>query len=136
MNKTLTALCDLLSSKIKHSYEQGVGLDEAEKLASEFLYAQIKLSEALKESDLDARMKKTGLKAVKAASYMNEATRGDKKPSDTFIQAVVDQDKDVIGSQDLLDSAESQRDHLQNYYNIFKEAHIHFRGIAKGRFGD
>lgn len=136
MNKALVDLCESLTLKIKSSYESGVGLEEAERLAGEFLYAQMQISDSLKVSDLDARMKKTGVKAIKAAAYMTEATKGDKKPSDTFIQAVVDQDKNVIGSQDLLDSAESERDHLQNYMNIFKEAHIHFRGIAKGRFGD
>lgn len=125
---------DSLTEKIKEAYESGVTMEAAERLAAEFLHAQIKVSSELQELDLDARMKKTGVKAIKAASYMAEATKGDKKPSDTFIQAVVDQDEVVIKQQDLLDTAEVSRDHLQNMFNIFKEAHIYFRGVAKGRF--
>lgn len=123
-----------LSDKIKNTYEEGVTLEQAEKLAGEFLNAQLLIAQELSNADLDARMKKSGVKAIKAAVYMEAATKGDKKPSDTFIEAVVNMDKIVMGEQEGLDSAEVERDALQNYLNIFKEAHIHFRSIAKGRF--
>lgn len=119
---------------IKDSYEQGVTLDEAEKLAGMFLSAQLQVAGALREADLDSRMKKSGVKAVKAAVYMKAATATDKKPSDVMLQAVVDMDKLAQDQQNLFDEAEAIKDHLQNYFNIFREAHIHFRGIAKGRF--
>lgn len=123
-----------LAQKIKDSYESGVTLELAEKLAGEFLYAQIEVSEALKNLDLDSRMKKTGVKALRAAVYLEGVSKHEKKPSDTLLEAQVNSSREVMSAQDDLDSSEASRDELQNKFNIFREAHIHFRGISKGRF--
>ena len=128
-------LCEELTNQIQDSYESGITMEEAEKLAGKFLYAQIQVSEELKKSDLDARMRKSGLKAIRAAVYLDAATKGDKKPSDVLLEHLINQTPEVNQSQDGMDKAESERDHLQNYLNIFKDAHIHFRSIAKGSFG-
>jgi hypothetical protein len=128
-------LCKNLESKIKNSYEQGVTIPDAELLAAEFLAAQIKVSEELKVADLDARMRKSGVKAVRAAIYMEAATKDQKKPSDVLLAAMVDMNQVVQSEQDDLDKAEVERDDLERYYSIFQQAHIYFRGIAKGNFG-
>lgn len=109
-------------------------MEAAEKLAGKFLIAQIRTSEELKKADLDARMKKTGVKAIKAAVYMEGATKGERKPSDTLLEATVNLDKMVQEEQGRLDEAEVARDELEHYYNVFREAHIHFRSVAKGSF--
>lgn len=127
-------LCQSLGAKIQSAYTEGVTLDEAEKLASEFLYAQLQVSERLKAADLDSRMRKTGVKAVRAAIYMDAATKTDKKPSDVLLEATVNMNELVQGEQNDFDAAEADRDELERHYNIFREAHIHFRGIAKGKF--
>ncbi len=134
MKKPFIVLCEDLKLEIQKSYEEGITLEEAEKLAGKFLSAQISVAEVLKAADLDARMKKSGSKAVKAALYMQEATKGDKKPSDTFIQNIVDMNEIVQNEQNRLDAAEVEVDALNNYYNIFREAHIFFRGVSRGRF--
>lgn len=134
MNNKLQTLCDSLSKEIEDSYESSVSIEQAEKLAAKFLYAQLQLSEELAVRDLDARMKKSGVKAIKAAVYHAEATKGDKKPSDAFLQSLVDMNEHVGSEQQSFDSAEVERERLQNYFNIFKEAHIFYRGISKGRF--
>lgn len=130
----LKQLCQSLETKIQNAYTEGVTLDEAEKLASEFLYAQLQISTHLKTADLDSRMRKTGVKAVRAAIYMDAATKTDKKPSDVLLEATVNMNELVQGEQNDFDKAEADRDELERYYNIFREAHIHFRGIAKGKF--
>jgi len=127
-------LCKELTSVLQNAYKEGVTMDEAEKLAAKFLYAQVKASQELAESDLDTRMRKTGLKSVKAAVYMENAKKEMKKPSDVMLEASVNLDEIVQKEQESFDMAEVRRDKLQNYFNIFKEAHIYFRGIAKGRF--
>lgn len=134
MNDHILSLCNMLADKIKSSYEDSITMEMAENLAGEFLCAQIQISAELRNADLDARMKKNGLKQVKAAVYLNKATETDKKPSDVLLQAVVDRDEIVAGEQKSFDEAEVDRDMLQNYLSIFKDAHIHFRSIAKGRF--
>lgn len=128
-------LCDQLTDKIKQSYEEGITVEQAEKLAGEFLYGQICVGTELKNADLDARMRKTGVKAVKASVYMEGATATDKKPSDTLLNAQVDLNEIVQKEQDALDKAEVRRDELKNLLSVFQEAHIFMRTIARGGFG-
>lgn len=127
-------LCTKLEQKIKDSYENGVTLDEAEKLAAEFLYAQIQVSKELKEETLNSRMRKAGLKAVRAAILLDEIKSVDKKPTESVLQALVDSNKMVMDETDGFDKTEVQRDELERYYNVFREAHIYYRGVSKGRF--
>lgn len=134
MNKQFLAMCEGLTSKIKGAYEIGTTLEEAERLAAEFLHAQLMVGTHLQAADLNARMRKSGVKAIKAAVYLDGATKGDRKPSDVLLQAVVDSDKLVQTEQQSLDEAEVERNALENYLSVFKEAHIFFRGAAKGRF--
>ena len=123
-----------LENKIKAAYEEGVTIEQAERLAAEFLYAQTQIVGSLQNADLDARMRKSGTKALKAAVYLDNATKGDKKPSDVLLGALVDSNELVQKEQQGLDDAEVTVSSLNHYYSIFKEAHIFFRGIAKGRF--
>lgn len=123
-----------LEDIIKNSYEEGVTVEQAERYAAQFLYAQMQIANDLRELDLDMRMKKSGLKAVKAAVYLDHATKSEKKPSDSFIQAYVDSNPVVEKEQENFDAVESVLESLKMYSHIFKEAHIYFRGIAKGRF--
>ncbi len=116
------------------TYESGTTLDEAEKLAARFLHAQMQVSTALQEIDLTARMAKSGVKAVRAAVYLSEVQKAEKKPSDVLLGATVDSDELVTSEQNRLDTAEVERDALERYYSIFQNAHIYYRGIAKGRF--
>jgi len=120
-----------LEDKIKNAYESGVTLDEAERLASEFLHAQIQLAEEIRTLDLDSRMKKSGVKAIKAAVYLDEATKGEKKPTEATLQAKVDTNELVQAEQRRYDEAEVNADYLKNLMSICHESHVHFRGIAK-----
>lgn len=128
-------LCEELTQQIKSSYEEGTTMEEAEKLAGKFLYAQIQVSEELKKGDLDARMRKSGLKALRSAIYMDVCSKADKKPTEAAIDALINTDDLVKGSQEAFDTAESGKEALERYYNIFREAHIHFRSISRGTFG-
>jgi hypothetical protein len=131
---SFSALCKNLEEKIKSSYEEGVSLEVAEKLAAEFLYAQIQVSEELKKADLDSRMRKTGVKAVRAAIYTDTCAKADKKPTESALEMAVNMNELVQNEQNDLDKSEVERDDLSRYYSIFKEGHIYFRGIAKGKF--
>lgn len=131
---TFTEYCKQLEAKIVDSYETGITLDAAEKLAGEFLAAMIRVSDELKNGDLDSRMKKSGVKSIRAAIYLDIVQKSDKKPTEAGISAMIDSDKIVIDEQQSLDRAEVERDSLERYYNIFREAHLHFRAISKGKF--
>ncbi len=128
-------LCKDLESEIEASYTNGVSLEEAEKLAGRFLGAQLAVSGELRKADLDSRMRKTGVKAVRAAIYMDAATKPDKKPTEAMLSSIVDTNEVVQSEQNSLDEAEVLRDDLKRYYDVFGNAHVHFRTIAKGNFG-
>lgn len=123
-----------LEAKIQASYEQGTSLEDAEKLAAEFLHAQMQLASQLKALDLDARMRKSGVKAIRSAVYLETIKSSEKKPTEAQIAAIIDSDSIVVSEQNGLDTAEASRDELERYYDIFNNAHIYYRGISKGRF--
>jgi hypothetical protein len=124
--------CEQLEVKITATYEQGVGLESAERLAGELLMAMIRISKELEIQDLDSRMRKSGLKAVRAAAYLDIVSKGEKKPTESHIAALIDTDKLVNDEQTGLDKSEVLRDSLDRYYNIFQNSHLHFRAIYKG----
>jgi hypothetical protein len=132
--KTIKTLCDSLEKKIEATYTTSLAPDEAEKLAAEFLHAQMTLSEELRVVELDARMKKSGLKAVQAAVYMAETQGKDKKPTEAALQHTINMDISVSGAQDALDLAEVDKNDLERCYEIFNNAHIFYRTLAKGKF--
>lgn len=129
------SLCQELESEIENVYQNGITMEEAEKLAAKFLAIQLKVSAELKKADLDARMKKSGLKAVRGAAYLNIVNSTDKKPTETAIASMLDTDKTISAEQDKYDIAEVLKSNLECYYDIFNNGHIYARGIAKGTFG-
>lgn len=124
-----------LTDKIKASYESGVTTVEAEKLAAEFLFAQIEVSSQLAKLDLDARMRKSGVKAIRSAVRTEEVKKYEKKPTESALEDVINLSTLVQSEQDSLDQAEVSRDELERLYSIFREAHIYFRSISRGTFG-
>lgn len=125
---------EAMEGKIVDTYE-GVTIELAESLAAEFLSAQLQVSKELKKHDLNARMSKSGLKAIRAAVYTESAKLVDgKKPTEAAIAAMVDSDELVLGEQRSLDVAEVERDELDRVFNVFSNAHIFYRGVSKGRF--
>lgn len=129
------AMCEQLEAKIQESYEQGVTMESAERLASELLYAQLQVSGELKRADLDSRMRKSGVKAVRAAIYLDIVSKADKKPVEAQLAAMIDSDKIVIDEQQAYDIAEVEAADLKRYYDTFGAAHVHYRNISKGSFG-
>lgn len=123
-----------LEQKIINAYTEGVTLDDAEKLAGEFLEAQIKASEEIKQLDLNARLLKSLVKQTRAEVFVTEATTPEKKPSDTLLSAMVDKNQKVQHEQGTLDLAEVDRDEILRMFNIFKDAHIFYRGVSRGKF--
>lgn len=134
MDQSLDDLCESLKQVIKDTYESGVTLEEAEKLAARFLHGQMLVASALQNCDLDSRMRKNGVKAIRAAVRTNEVKRHDKKPTESQLEDVVNLDLEVTQAQEDFDITEVKKEFLENCFGIFKDAHIYFRGIARGRF--
>lgn len=124
-----------LEKKIQSIYSPDTTLADAERLAGEFLYVQSQISAALKKADLDARMRKVGVKSIKAAVYMDAVSKAEKKPSDVMLEHIINSDPLVIGEQQRLDEAEVEKSELERIFGIVEEAHVHCRQISKGSMG-
>jgi hypothetical protein len=119
---------------IVEAYEGGVTMPEAEKHAARCLAIQMLISDALKVVDLDARMRKNGVKTIRATTYMDELNKYDKKPAEGFMDNVLAMNALCNKEQDAYDRAEVSKAALERDFGILHEGHIYFRGIAKGRF--
>ncbi len=127
---------DELKAIIASVYESGITMPEAEKYAALFLQAQLSVSADLESADLDRRMRKRGLKALKSA-VRTEAIRtaeGGKKPTEGVLEDIVNLDELVASEEKAFDEAEVKTEALERIFGIFKDAHIYFRGVAKGSF--
>ncbi len=126
-----------IEKTILEAYENTPTMDEAERTAAFFLDARLVVGEQLRQTSLDARMKRTGLKATKAETLLSiiaEATKGDgKKPTESVLGALVDADDNVRKAQEDFDRADVDAADLQNLLEVTKESHIYFRGLSKGR---
>lgn len=127
-------LCQELESEIEQVYTNGITMEDAEKLAAKFLSAQLKVSAELKKVDLDSRMRRSGVKAVRGAAYLNILKTNEKKPTESAIDSMINTDSTVSAEQDAYDKAEVLKSELERYYDIFNNGHIYARGIAKGNF--
>lgn len=123
-----------LVEKIQNSYESGITIEEAERLAGQFLHAMLQIAAELQDADLNARMRKSGLKTMRSAVRTDAISKAEKKPTEGQLEDVVNLDPIVNKDQDALDKAEVHRDSLQMHYNIFKEAHLFYRGISRGNY--
>lgn len=125
-------LCESLEQQIINAYSESITLEEAEKLAGQFLHAQMKVSVELKKASLDARMRKSGVKAIRAAIYLEICSKADKKPTETAIESMINTTKEVNQEQEAFDIAEVESEELERYYNIFQQAHVYFRQMSRG----
>ena len=135
MKPGLRRFCDELENKIKDSYINSVTMAQAESLAGELLIAMTTISAALRDSDLDARMRKSGVKALRGNKYGEIVAASEKKPTVDEMDHMLNTDSMLIEAQNELDTAEVDTKELDRYYDICREAHIHYRGIAKANFG-
>lgn len=119
---------------ITEAYESAVMMSDAELHAARFLGMQMLVADELAKADLDSRMRKNGVKALKAAIWFDAATKDEKKPSDKQLDATVDKDPKVQDEQRAYDGADARREALYNWLGILKDGHIFFRGIAKGKY--
>lgn len=126
---------DSLEKAIQRVYEEGVSIEEAERLSAQFLFGQMALSKILKDTTLDARMRKSGIKSIRSAVYLEAAKSGEKKPTEGTLAATVDAHEIVQKEQEALDIAEVEKEYLERQFSIYENGHIFMRGVAKGNFG-
>ncbi len=123
-----------LKKSIESAYQEGVTIPQAEKLASKTLLVRMQLADEIQCNDLDARMKRQGVKAVRGQEYTRIATASDKKPTETAIESQINTSELVIDAENEYAIADTAKDRLQLYSGILADAHIFFRYTARGTF--
>lgn len=127
--------CEHLEKLITDSYQNGVTMSQAEMLSGQFLEAQLLVSRELTAADLDSRMRKTGVKAIRAAIYLEERSKPEAKLTEGTLSAIIDSHQLVIEEQNSLDKVESERDELKRLLDVFSNAHVFYRNVMKGDYG-
>lgn len=127
---------EALQKQLNQAFEQGVTMEEAERWAAKCLSAQIDLSQELMTADLGARMRKNEYKTMRARVYLDtvQASEG-KKPTEAMIEAIIATSQEVAATQNAFEEEENASEALQRLYDIFRDGHLFYRGVAKGTFG-
>jgi SHS2 domain-containing protein len=128
---------DELRAEIKRVSAEGVSIEDAERLAAKFLDALLELGGfdgRIRHADLDVRMKKNGYKTLRAKVYLQTVQGQEKKPTESAIEAAIATNTEVSKQQDLYEKAETDAEALHRIYDVFRDCHIYFRGVAKGNF--
>lgn len=123
-----------LVKDIERTAEEGVTLNEAEKLAGKALAVMNLVSSQLAEAEQDRRMRKQGVKSLRSAVRLEEVSKHEKKPTEGALEDAVNTDNRVLDEESSYDSAEVKTAELERQFGIAKEAHIYYRGVSKGRF--
>lgn len=132
--KTLEDVFSEFRTSIENAYEEGVTMQQAERLAAKTLSIRMLISDDIKSKDLDARMKKHGVKVTRAEAYMEELVKHEKKPAEAYLENAVNISELVNAAEKLYAESETTKDRLQTYLDVAKDAHLYFRQIAKGTF--
>lgn len=125
---------DSLEEKIVDSYTTSISMEGSERLAGEFLRAQLLASKELKNLDLDSRMRKASVKSLRAVAYKEASTTSDKKPTESALEHVINSHPVVQKEQDEYDKSEANKSELERYLNIFQQAHHYYKGLSKGEY--
>lgn len=123
-----------LKEVIARAYKDGISIQEAERYAAHTLTARLEIADRLRTIDLDARMKKNGVKAVRGQAYLEEIGKHDKKPTESWLEAAVNTNVLVKAEETQYAEAEVESDYLHALLLVFQDAHIYFRSIMKGAY--
>lgn len=125
---------DTLVKLIQDSADSPFDIREAEKAGGTALAVMNALSAQLTDADRNRRMRKRGVKAIRSAVRMEEIKKHDKKPTESFLEDTVNLSKIVADQEEAFDDSEVSTEELERQFSIAKEAHLFFRGVARGRF--
>lgn len=134
----VTDLVSQVSTELRKAHKSQYDVQEAERTAALCLDAQEKLVYFLSEAELIAKERKMNIESVEGDRYLfykysYKIDGKEAKLSDAVAQKLVDKDEDVLKAKREQIEAEANFSKWRNLFGILKDAHIFFRGIAKGK---
>lgn len=121
-----------LEDIIQDAYPNRPSLDEAEGQALNFCSGILQVSAQLSVADLEARMRKSGLKGIRAALYLDIVQNSEKKPTETAIDSMITVNELVAKEQQKLDEADVAKADLERLYETFNHVAVLFRQMSRG----
>jgi len=109
------------------SLSKSISLPEAERRASEFLVAMAKITD-IRHMFSEDKIKYT---SVQTAVYAQELSKGTAKTM-TENKVTAEASAEYLKAREDLERIENDIAYLRSYYDIFNNAHIFFRTMAKG----
>ena len=132
---SMNKLCEDLKAAIKKGHETDTSVSEAELLACKALDACLALADEIQSIDLKTRMRKAGVRTIRAQAYMDEIAKHDKKPAEGYLDAAIALQSAVQAAEQDLAEHEVELNRLKTYADVFAESHQYFRAIMKAGFG-
>jgi len=125
-----------VTKEIRKVHKTQYSQEESEKTAALALEAQFELTEFLSEAELISKEKKLEVEHAEAEKYIQFKTSppdGIVKPTDQAIKALVSKDVEVNQAKKAQYKSEADYNKWKNLFGTLKDAHILFRGLAKGK---
>jgi len=126
-------LINKISKELKIAHSQKYDATQAELTAALVLDAQKELSEFLSDAELISKEKKAEVERVEAERYYFYKENSESKTSDVALTRLVSKDELVLTAKKEQYSAESDFSKYKNLFGMLKDAHVFFRGLAKGK---
>lgn len=124
-------LIEKLQARIQEVYEDGVTVTKSEDITHELADAEFKLVTMITPLDMDVRMRKHGVKQIRAAVYLDIIKNSEKKPTESQLAAMVDSDALVTEAQNSYDEAESLLAEAERLLDAVHNSQVVFRTLMK-----
>ena len=127
-------IIEQISTEFKAAHHTKYEPKKAELTAALCLEAQKQLAQFLSDAELLSKEKKSEVERVEAERYYfyKENKKTDEKMSDVALNRLVAKDPEVIFAKKEQYIAEADFGKYKNLFGVLKDAHIFFRGLAKG----
>lgn len=127
-------IIEMISTEFKAAHHSKYEPKKAELTASLCLEAQKQLAEFLSDSELLSKEKKSEVERIESERYFyyKENKKSDEKMTDVALNRLVAKDSEVVSAKKEQYQAEADFNKYKNLFGVLKDAHIFFRGLAKG----
>lgn len=108
--------------------------DKADRTASLFLVAQMKLSFLIEEVEMQARNAKNEIVRIEGEKYFEYKTvNADKKITENMLTNYVAKSSDIVNAKMTCAKYEATLKKWNYILNILKDGHIYFRNVSKNK---
>lgn len=128
-------IIEQISTEFKAAHHSKYEQKKAELTAALCLEAQKQLAQFLSDAELLSKEKKAEVERVEAERYFyykGNKKNSDEKITDTALNRMVAKDSEVLSAKKEQYAAEADFGKYKNLFGVLKDAHIFFRGLAKG----